>query len=82
MDDRLFKAILNIEEEPALMLGTLGGLFLWLCSGIRQSTRKASFSEKRRLVSLRRCGHTTGRGFWDGQGTGSIAWRLTSMARS
>jgi NADPH2:quinone reductase len=34
-----------------------------LCAGIRQSTRKASFSEWQRLASLRRCGNRTGQGF-------------------
>jgi YVTN family beta-propeller protein len=34
-----------------------------LCAGIRQSIRKASFSEWQRLASLRRCGNRTGQGF-------------------
>jgi hypothetical protein len=53
-----------------------------LCAGIRQPARKASFLREGPLASLRRCGHTTGRRFWDGLDTGSIAWTLTSMARS
>src|SRR5215813_5130802 len=50
----------------------------WPCAGIRQPTRKASFLREGPLASLRGCGHTTGRRFWDGLDTGSIAWTLTS----
>ena len=47
-----------------------------------KATRKASFLRKGTSASLKRCGQTTGRGFWDGLDTGSIAWRLTSRARA
>jgi hypothetical protein len=54
--------------------------------GLANQLTTGGFSEKGPwlawLASLRRCGHTTGRRFWDGLDTGSIAWTLTSMARS